>query len=146
MSLLKIWLRNTYINIFSKKILLIEKNNIITDDENKIKLINIFYNFNLEYLLKYYNYNIIYEIDDLIFYDDNTINNNNVKIILYVELVEHSKDITSDIKKYSLNTPLYIIIKLEKFNLEETIKFNTLDREIVHKLLDIIDKKLYEII
>ena len=87
MSLLKIWLRNTYINIFSKKILLIEKNNIITDDENKIKLINIFYNFNLEYLLKYYNYNIIYEIDDLIFYDDNTINNNNVKIILYVELV-----------------------------------------------------------
>jgi hypothetical protein len=146
MSLLKIWLRNTYINIFSKKILLIEKNNIIIDDENRIKLINIFYNFNLEYLLKYYNYNIIYEIDDLIFYDDNTINNNNVKIILYVELVEHSKDITSDIKKYSLNTPLYIIIKLEKFNLEETIKFNTLDREIVHKLLDIIDKKLYEII
>jgi hypothetical protein len=142
----KVWLRNKYISIFKKKILLIEKNNKITDNKITIKLINIFYLLNLKRLLKYNNYNILYKIDDLIFYDDTIIDNIIHEIILYVELVEESIDVTSNVQKYSLNTPIYIIVKLEKYNTEGTIKFRTLNGEMEHKIADIMYQKLYEII
>jgi hypothetical protein len=193
-----IWLRNKYIIIFKKKILLIEKNNItkkntttinnenndnnnkiniinIINDENNdnpinnenpiniiniinndnniidnkilIKLINIFYHMNLKHFLKINDYKIVYEMDNLIFYDDNKTSYIS-KIILNIELIYKSNtlNITERIKKYSLNTPIYIIVNIEKYNINATIKFSLLGTEFNKKIIDILDNTLYDII
>jgi hypothetical protein len=148
-----IYLREKYLNIIKKKILLIEKNNKLIDNNLIIFSINRLYNFNLKHLLKYYNYNIVYELDNLIFYDENIINKLTIQSIIIN--VSHSNDesennITETIKKYSLNIPIYIIVKLEKFNIKSFLIFKFLSKGGTitkkYKINDILNKRLCELV
>jgi len=148
-----ILLREKYLNAVKKKILLLEKNNKIVDNKILILNINYLYHFNLKHLLKYTNYNIVYEIDNLIFYDENIKNKPMIgAIIMSVTLYnnEDITDITDNIKKYSLNMPFYIIVNLEKININLSLVFNFLYKCCIktkkYKINDILNKRLYELL
>jgi len=142
------WLRNKYIVLIKKNILLIEKNNIIYNNIILIKIINLLYHFNFKHLLKYYDYNIIYEMDNLIVYDENITSTNIYKIILNAELIDNENiiNINDQIKKYSLNIPFFLLICIEKYNINCEIKFYILDGTRTYKIIDILNKKLCDLI
>jgi len=148
---LGVWLRNLYISIFKKKILLIEKNNIVI---NNYKLLFLTNYINLKYLLRVNKYNIIYELDNLIFYDEHKTNNKlNITSIIILTTISTNyitNDITDKIKKYTMNVPLFVIIKLEKLDIDNIINFKVLKQskivDISYKLKDIAYKKLFELI
>jgi len=91
---LGVWLRNLYISIFKKKILLIEKNNIVI---NNYKLLFLTNYINLKYLLRVNKYNIIYELDNLIFYDEHKTNINTKSKLNRIELKEQLKSIMDSV-------------------------------------------------
>ena len=142
--------REEVINIFYKKILLLEKNNLFVDSKILLTLSNYLYHINLKHLLKIYKINIIYKLDDIIFYDEH---NSNYKItinsIIFNVLID-DVDFTDKIKQYSLNLPIFIIIKLENINLSSIIKFKLLKKGCItfleYKIADVIKKRLFEII
>jgi len=172
---LVVCLRNLYISIFKKKILLIEKNNIVI---NNYKLLFLTNYINLKYLLRVNKYNIIYELDNLIFYDEHKTNNKlNITSIIILTTISTNyittyiktndiktndiktnditnnyitTDITKKIKKYTMNVPLFVIIKLEKLDIDNIINFKVLKQskivDISYKLKDIAYKKLFELI
>jgi len=145
------WLHNFSIK---KKILVLEKNNKIINNNKMLFLVN---KINLKYLLKINNYNRVYKLGDLIFYDEyktnvklsispiifNVFLNDNLKI-------KKTSDITSTFKKYTMNVPIFIIIKLEKLNICDTIEIVLLKNSkmvtIKYILEDILYKKIFEII
>jgi len=168
--MLLIYLREKYINLFKKKILLLEKNNEIIDNKILLFFCNKLYYLNFKYIIKLLKINMIYEIDNLIFYDENKnfmniyssivildcklIINNNLSannILNYDnEAEELFFNITDNIKKYSFNIPIFIIVKLENIDIKSNIKINVLSRSQIkikeYDINDILYKKLYEIL
>ena len=142
--------REIIINVLYKKILLLERNNTFIDNRILIMLSNYFYHINLKHLLKINKINIIYKLDDIIFYDEHgsdckiTINS----IIFNVSV--DNIDFTNKIKQYSFNVPIFIIVKLENIDLSCLIKFKILKKGSIlfkeYKVDDIKNKRLFEII
>ena len=122
LSKILINLREAYIHTFKKKILLIEKDKKIVSHKLVIYPLNVFYYFLLNDLLKNNNINIIYELDDLIFYDNNKVHGITInKIMIEFNIIDpqnknYRKNIISEINKYSKSIPFYIIIFLENIN------------------------------
>jgi hypothetical protein len=142
--------RNKLVNIFCKKILLLEKNNQIISNKILITFSKYFYHFNLKHFLKINKINIIYKIDDIIFYDEhNSDYKLSINSIIFSANVD-DKDFTDNIKRYSLKVPIFIIIINEDLNQESTIKIKILKRGAIifneYKLKDIKNKRLFEII
>lgn len=151
-----ITLREIFINLFQKKILLLEKNKQLIDNKITIFAVNCFYNFGLNYVLKYNNINIIYKIDNLIFYDENKKKKLHVNGIIIDSTIHKetdylkSIDFLNVIKTYSLNMPINIIIKLEKISLYDVLKIKFLRCGVLktNKFIfrNIINMKLYELL
>ena len=156
--------REWFINTFRKKILLIEKNKIIIDNKIVIFIINISYCGLIKYLLKYNQINIVYEVDELIFYEEYKINSIKINLILQniiliddtdnnkITQIYHNKEISilDKLNKYNKNVPVFIFMKLE--NIKETSKIklflNKNKKTIIieHLLKDIMYKKLFQIL
>jgi hypothetical protein len=151
-----ITLREKFINLFQKKILLLEKNKQLIDNKIIIFFVNRFYNFGLNYIFKYNNINVVYKIDNLIFYDENKIKKLYVNGIIIDSTIykENNKltsiDFLNVLKKYSLNIPISIIIKLEKIDLYDVIKIKFLKNGVIKTkkfiFKNIINMKLYELL
>lgn len=149
-------LRELYIKTFKKKILMIEKNNQIISNKYIINLINLFYFFLIDDLLKINKINTIYKLDDIIFYNNNKINEIYfTQIMLNFDIIdpnneEYNDNITEKIKKYSKNIPFYIIIKIEKINVSLSVKIKLMNINKIlikcFKIIDILDKTLYELL
>jgi hypothetical protein len=142
--------RNELVNIFCKKILLLEKNNQIISNKILITFSKYFYHFNLKHLLKINKINIIYKVDDIIFYDEhNSDYKLSINSVIFGAKID-DKDFTDKIKQYSLSIPIFIIVRLENINLLSVIKFNLLKKGCItlkeYIVEDIIKKRLYEII
>ena len=152
--MLLIYLRDKYINIFKKKILLLEKDNEILDNKILLFFTNKLYHWYLKHYIKLNKINSVYELDNLIFYDENKIHQNIHSPILILNccLIYNNEivDITNNITRYSFNVPIYIIIKLENINIESIFKINMLAKYTIktqeYKLDEILYKKLYEIL
>lgn len=148
--------REWFIHIFKKKILLIEKKKQIIANKFVIIPINLFYFFFIKDLLKYNKINIIYELDGLIFYDNNmkykiTINKILMNfIILDPNDINYKKEITNDINKYSKGIPFYIIVKIENINQDLNVRIDLLNYGKIemkeYNIKDILNNKLYELL
>jgi hypothetical protein len=148
--------REIFINFFQKKILLLEKNKQLIDNKITIFVVNCFYNFGLNYIFKYNNINIVYKIDNLIFYDENKKKKLYVNGIIIDSTIHKenndlkSIDFLNVIKNYSLNMPINIIIKLEKIDLYDVLKIKFLKCGIIktNKFIfkNITNMKLYELL
>lgn len=138
-------IRNICLPTFYKRIVLVEKNNHILNN-NCIYLLAHFKCYN-----KYYKYNIIYEMDNLYFYEeyDNLNNNNNIKIYPLI-LNAYIDDIEFNIKKYSLNIPFKFIVKIDNLDVNSNIKINILKNTILinreYKISEILLYKLEELL
>lgn len=150
-----VFMRNTYINLFKKNILLLEKDNIILDNKYMLSLIDKLYMINLKYLLENEKINVVYKLDDLIFYDnyDKTDNLKVSSVILDVVLIVNNElyiNVLDNIKMYSLQVPIFIIRHLEKYGFNDKIKITVLKsfskKILEYNVIDILDKKLYEIL
>ena len=100
-------LREWYIHLFKKKILMVEKNKKIISNKLIILPLNLFYYFLIKDLLKNNKINTVYKLDGLIFYDDNTIHKIKInQIMLEFNLIDpnnknYKKEFTNEINKYS---------------------------------------------
>jgi hypothetical protein len=155
MTILLIKLREWYIHIFKKKILIVEKNKKFISNKFIIFLLNLFYFFLIKNLLKINKINMIYELDGIIFYDDNNIHEikiNQIMIefnIINPKIKNSIKDFTDKINKYSKAIPFYIIVEIEKINIDFNIQIKLLSMgKIIIKefqIKNILNKKLYEL-
>lgn len=145
-------LREYYIHTFKKKILMIEKDKSIISNKLIIIPINFFYFFCIKDLLKYNEINSVYKLDGIIFYDNNikhkiTIN----QLILEFNVINLNEinNLTDNINKYSKHVPFYIIVEIEKININSKIHIKLLNicniiiKE--YKTIDILYKYLYEL-
>jgi len=152
---LVIKLRNLYIHLFKKKILMIEKDRKYVSNKLIIYPLRFFYYFLINDLLRYNNINIIYELDNLIFYDNNTINQLKInQIMLNFNIVDpkntnNKKNFTEIINKYLKHVPFHIIVKIEKINIDFNVQIELLNigeitiREF--QIKNILNKQLYEL-
>jgi hypothetical protein len=150
-------MRERFIKLFNKKIILLERNKSFIDNIYQLFFFNLLYYVGCKQLLKYYKYNLIYKLDNLIFYEDyeKKIHLTN-SIILSSEICvppyNKNKKYTYELilKHYSKNIPIYIIMKLENLKQDMTIKLNIFSNKttktLEYNLHDIYDKKLYEIL
>jgi hypothetical protein len=148
-------LRNLYIHLFKKKILIIEKDGKYVSNKLIIYPLRFFYYFLINDLLRYNNINIIYELDNLIFYDNNTINQLKInQIMLNFNIVDpkntnNKKNFTEIINKYLKHVPVHIIVKIEKINIDFNVQIELLNigeitiREF--QIKNILNKQLYEL-
>uniref|UniRef100_A0A6C0DA07 Uncharacterized protein n=1 Tax=viral metagenome TaxID=1070528 RepID=A0A6C0DA07_9ZZZZ len=132
---------------FCRKILLVEKDNELINDKVTIFLTNLLYNYKLNYLFRLNKINIVYEMDDLIFYN---ITKNNLKIspvILSSKITNKTDDV---IQRYSIDIPIPIIMKIENLDENNELELTIMKKGKIIKLnyffKDIIDKKLFEIL
>ena len=147
-------IREWFIHIFKKKILLVEKDNEILKNKYIIIPLNLFYFFYIKDLLKYNNINIIYEIDGLIFYDNNKIHTLTInQIMLNFNIIDSNNNIIElieQINKYSKEIPFYIIVDLEKIDINSKIQITLMSfckiKTTEYEIKEIINKKLYELI
>jgi len=147
-------IREWFIHIFKKKIILVEKDNEILKNKYIIIPLNLFYFFYIKDLLKYNNINIIYEIDDLIFYDNNKIHTLTInQIMLNFNIIDSNNniiEIIEQINKYSKEIPFYIIVDLENININSKIQITLMSfckiKTKEYEIKEIINKKLYELI
>jgi hypothetical protein len=118
-------IRNKYVNIFKKKIILYEKNNELLDNYYILFFSNLLYHFSFKHLLKIFMINYVYMVEDLIFYEDNKKNKRPLisSIILDVTIKKNDKNINilTKFKRYSLNIPIYILAKLENIDYQDLI-------------------------
>jgi hypothetical protein len=148
--------REWFIHVFKKKILLIEKDKEFVSNKLVIIPLNFFYFFLLKDMLKDKKINIIYKLDDIIFYDDNIKHNifiNKILLECYItdnKCENYKMEFLETINKYSKNVPFYIIIKLENLNINFDINLKLLnfgsfiDKK--YPINEIINKRIYEII
>jgi hypothetical protein len=149
-----IFLRDKYINILKKKILLLEKDTEILDDKILLFFSNRLYHWYLKHYIRSNKINIVYELDNLIFYDENKVHQNIHCPILILnctfEYNNKTYDITDNIKRYSFNVPIFIIMKLENINIDSIFKINILKKfKIIteeYNLYNIMYNKLFEIL
>jgi hypothetical protein len=149
-------LREWYIHIFKKKILLIEKDEEFISDKVIIIPLNLFYFFFIKDLLKINKINLVYKLDDLIFYDNNkdykiTINQIMIEFnIIDPQNLNNKIEFIQNINKYSKNMPFYIIAKIENIDTNLMIQIKLLNIcKIITKeyIIDtILNKYLYELL
>ena len=125
---------------------------------NKLIIIplNLFYYCFIQNLLENQKINLIYELDDLIFYNNYANNKININLIMIEANIidpqnpDEKKEFTEIINKYSKNIPLYIIVKIEKLDIYFNIQFKLMNMgKIIIKefqLNTILNKQLYEIL
>jgi hypothetical protein len=148
--------REWFIHVFKKKILLVEKDNEIVKNKYIIIPLNLFYFFYIKDLLKYNNINMIYELDGLIFYDDNKIHTLTInQIMLNFNIIDPNnsnniKEIIEQINKYSKQIPFYIIVEMENIDKNLNIQIILMNCGKIKikefEIQQIINKKLYELI
>jgi hypothetical protein len=148
-----VYLRNSYVSIFKKKVILFEKDNNIINNFHKRLLYNALYYLNFKNTLKSYKINYIYECDDLIFYENNKPKKYKIGSIITDVIIKtqyENIDITENFKKYSLNIPMYIFILLEKLNSDDEIIITSLvfgkKKEKEYKLNDVKYKTIYDLL
>jgi hypothetical protein len=148
-----VYLRNSYVSIFKKKVILFEKDNNIINNFHKRLLYNALYYLNFKNTLKSYKINYIYECDDLIFYENNKPKKYKIGSIITDIIIKtqyENIDITENFKKYSLNIPMYIFILLEKLNSDDEIIITSLvfgkKKEKEYKLNDVKYKTIYDLL
>lgn len=152
---LAIKLRNAYIHIFKKKIIMIEKDGEYVSNKLIIYPIKFFYYFLINDLLKANNINIVYELEDLIFYDNNIIHEIKIsQIMLNFNIIDYknennTKDFTEIINRYSKYTPFHIIVEIENIDINLNVQIELLNNgKIITKefqIKNILNKKLYEL-
>jgi len=137
----------------TKQVIVVEKDKQIIKNNWYIWPIQILVFLNLTNIIEFFNFNYLYNIDNIYFYND--IKSPSI-VKLYssviMEFLYNRIDITDIIKKYHIDVPLYIIFDLE--NLEEndiviTIKVLNLGRVITSTYNDFNEikfKKLSELI
>ena len=148
-------IREWFIHIFRKKILLIEKDKVFVSNKFVIIPLNFFY-YLLKDILKEKKINIVYKVDDIIFYDDNIKHDifiNKILLDFYITNNDDDNfkiDFLDTINKYSKNVPFYIIVKIEKLNTSFCINFKLLHFGTIlnqkYIINQIMDKRIYEII
>jgi len=149
-----IQLRNLYKNKF-KKIVLIEKNDKIINNNLIFLFIQFLSFFNLSNIINYYEFGYLYKIDDMYFYYKNNdlYKKLNLNIIwnCYIHNNMSKVDLTENIKKYNLDVPFYLIIYNESLDLHSSLEFEIMNLGNIKKiyyqdLYKIKNKKLCEII
>lgn len=152
--------RNSYIIQFrnfyktqTKQVIVVEKDKQIIKNNWYIWPIQILVFLKLTNIIEFFNFNYLYNIDNIYFYND--IKSQSI-VKLYssviIEFLYDKIDITDIIKKYHIDVPIYIIFDLE--NLEEhniiiDIKVLNLGKIIINTYNDFNEikfKKLSELI
>jgi len=150
---LAIKLRNLYIKVFKKKIIMVEKDEKYVSNKLIIYPLKFFYYFLINDLLKGNNINIVYELDELIFYDNNQIHEIKInQIMLNFNIIDsknNKQNFTEIINKYSKHMPFHIIVKIEHIDINLDIQIELLNLgEITIRefhIKEILTKKLYEL-
>lgn len=132
-----------------KKVIVLDKDNNIIDNKFIIFFVNLFYYINLKHLLKFFNINTLYKLDNLHYYDTNI--NQQIKINSIITSFKIDNiDITDIIKKYSLEVPIRHLLFIEKFLSSNKIYINMLKlfklQSIEYDIQNVIDKKIYELL
>lgn len=156
-------LREWFVKTFNKKILLIEKDNQLITNKLIIFILNLLYFIIfIKYILNFFEINVVYELDGLIFYDDNkkhelTIN----QVILGFDIINTNNIENTDtnniennmlqkINKYSKKIPFYIIAQLENIDIHSNIKITLMNRGKIktneYEIKKILYYKLYELL
>lgn len=155
-STLLVNLRECFINVFNKKILLIEnrKTNKITRKGFYLHYINFLYNGKIGNL-ENYNINLVYKLDNVIFFEDFETKHLNISAVIFdLQILDSElnvvKEMGETIKQYSLNVPIYVITMLE--NIEPNTKFKIkvmkvlAIKDIIYETDNIMNKRLYELL
>ena len=149
-------LREIYIHIFKKKILMVEKNKTFVSNKSIIIPLNLFYFCFIKDLLENHEINLVCELDGLIFY--NNYKNNKITInliMLEANIIDprnpnKKNNFTETINKYSKSTPIFIIVKLENLDIYLNIQLVLMNMtKIITKefqLSTILNKQLNEIL
>jgi len=141
-----IFLMDKFKKRFCRKILLVERDNELINDKVTIFFTNLLYNYRLNYLFRLNKINIVYEMDDLIFYNTKKNSLKISPIILSSKITNKTDDL---IQKYSLDIPIAIIMKIENLDEKSELELNIMKKgkilTINYIFKDIIDKKLFEI-
>jgi hypothetical protein len=153
-NILLINLREWFVKTFKKKILLIEIDNLLITNKLIIYLLNLIYSiFFVKYILKYFEINIVYELDGLIFYEDykkHELTINQVMLGFTIINPNNENNIIDKISKYSKNVPFYIIVKLENIDIYSNLKITLMNRGKIktneYEIRKILNTKLYELI
>jgi hypothetical protein len=149
-----IQLRNFYKNKL-KKIVLIEKNDKIINNNFIFLLIQFLSFFNLSNIINYFEFGYLYKIDDMYFYyKNNSIYKKiNLNIISNCNIYNNMYKInfTENIKKYNLDVPLYLIIHNESIDFHCSLEFEIMNlgkikTKYYQDIFQIKNKKLGEII
>jgi hypothetical protein len=137
----------------TKQVIVVEKDKQIIKNNWYIWPIQILVFLNLTNIIEFFNFNYLYNIDNIYFYNDIK-SQSTMKLYssVIIEFLYDKIDITDIIKKYHIDVPIYIIFDLE--NLEEndiviTIKVLNLGKIKINTYNDFNDikfKKLSELI
>ena len=149
-------IREWYIHVFNKKILMVEKDKNFFSNKYIITPLNLFYFFLIKDLLKNNEINLVYELDGLIFYDNNR--NHKIKInqimlefnIIDPKFPNDKKEFTETINKYSKYMPFYIIVEIENLDIDFIVQVKLMNMgKIISKeftINTILNKQLYELL
>ena len=102
----------------TKQVIVVEKDKQIIKNNWYIWPIQILVFLNLTNIIEFFNFNYLYNIDNIYFYND--IKSQSIMKLYSSVIIEFLYDkinITDIIKKYHINVPIYIIFDIE--NLEE---------------------------
>jgi hypothetical protein len=102
----------------TKQVIVVEKDKQIIKNNWYIWPIQILVFLNLTNIIEFFNFNYLYNIDNIYFYND--IKSQSIMKLyssVIIEFLYDKIDITDIIKKYHIDVPIYIIFDLE--NLEE---------------------------
>lgn len=141
--------RECCVNLFCKKILLLHKDDGVKSNCCLLFLLNIFYNLGFGCLIKMFNYDIVYTVDDLIFYDEKKKHQLIIPAILeYIHI--DGKDETEIFEKYDNHVPFHIFVILEKisFDSKVIIVFRQLGKEKTNEFIvkDALDKRIFQLL
>jgi hypothetical protein len=149
-------LRECFINIFNKKILFIENklDNKIINNNIYLHYINFLYNNKIGNLEKH-NINLVYKLDNIIFFEDFEKKHYNVSAVIYdLQILDTELNVIKEmgdiIKQYSLNIPIYVILELENIDLNTRFKFKVMKvlsiKEMIYDTENIKNKRIYELL
>jgi len=141
--------RDFIIKNFCKRVLLIEQNNKISTNYFFNFIVSLFFYISNDSLKYFNNVNIVYQMDNIIFYTnkDNSLKISNVILESCVESYNSTYPI--NFKKYSLNVPIYIIVHLEKINVESILSLKLLNKGLIinkaYFITSILNKRLCDL-
>jgi hypothetical protein len=142
-------IRNLIISKCMRKIVILDEDNNIVDNKCIIFLVNMLYYINLKHLLKLFNINTVYKLDNLHYYDQNKSEKIKINsVIISIKIDDH--DISDIIKKYSLDVPIKHMLHIENIKSGNKICINMLKlfnlQYIEYDINSVLEKKIYEIL